>query len=201
MTVEIKVCGVTRLADIELCVELGVEAIGLNFWSGTPRKVDVAFAAQAVSKFEEVEFVGVFVDAPNEEIERVRAQTGLRWVQLHGRETPAQLTALLPHAYKACGVADLADIEASRAFGGKRVLFDGRGGSMPGGSGTSFDWDLAAGLSAERELTLAGGLHAGNVQEAIARVRPARVDVASGVESAPGQKDPDLIRAFIDATR
>lgn len=203
---EVKVCGVTRLEDAKACAKMGVDAIGLNFWPGTPRCVD---AARAVTLAEEartiapgIEVVGVFVDAEPSFILEVQAQVGLDWVQLHGAEPPSAVEALLPRAYKAVGVADLADVEAALAYPGERLLLDARvPGAMPGGTGHRFDWALAEGVATQRHLTLAGGLRPTNVTEAIERVRPARVDVASGVEVGAGIKDKPLIAAFLGAVR
>lgn len=199
---EVKVCGLTSLEDAEMCVKVGVHALGLNFWPGTPRQVDTRVASAIVAAFPNVETVGVFVDASVEEILRLRAEVGFDWVQLHGDEDPEHVAALLPHAYKAVGIAEAGDLEAVQRFGGTRILLDARvPGAMPGGTGHAFDWDLAIAVARQRELTLAGGLRPDNVADAIAKVRPHRVDVASGVESAPGVKDAELVRAFVAATQ
>ena len=200
---EIKVCGLTRMVDVEACVEAGVEALGLNFWPGTPRCVDVAFAREVVASCA-CEVVGVFVDADVDSIRRVREHTGLRWVQLHGSESPDDVAALMPHAYKAVGVpVGSSDVSAlAESFPGERLLLDARvPGAMPGGTGAQFEWRLATAVARSRVLTLAGGLDAGNVAEAIAMVGPARVDVASGVEEAPGVKSARRIREFVAAVR
>lgn len=201
---EIKVCGLTRMADVDACVRAGVDALGLNFWPGTPRRVDLAFAREVVEACS-CEVVGVFVDADIDTIRRVREHTGLRWVQLHGDETPEDVEALLPHAYKAVGVPVSGEVDVAslaERFLGERLLVDARvPGAMPGGTGARFDWRLATSLARSRVLTLAGGLDAGNVAEAIAIVRPARVDVASGVEDAPGLKSVSRIREFVAAVR
>jgi len=198
---EIKICGVKRPEDARTCAELGVEVLGLNFWPGTPRHVSVEEARAVLAEWTGTT-VAVFVDPDPDEVRRVRAETGIEWVQLHGEESPATLRSFQPHAYKAVGVAGAGDVARARAFGGEHILLDARvKGAMPGGTGHAFDWDLAVTLAAERRLTLAGGLHAGNVAEAIRRVRPHRVDTASGVESAPGVKDAAKLRAFVAAVR
>ena len=198
---EIKICGVTRPEDAAVCAALGVDVLGLNFWPGTPRCVSPAQAREVLEAFGGTA-VAVFVDPSAREVARVREATGIEWVQLHGEESPEQLEALQPHAYKAVGVADAGDVESASRFGGDHLLLDARvPGAMPGGTGRVFDWELAVALAARRRLTLAGGLHAANVAEAIARVRPFRVDTASGVESSPGIKDPGALRAFVAAVR
>ncbi len=203
MPVQVKVCGVRTFEDAAACVDLGVDALGLNFWPGTPRRIELEVARRIVAAFaDQVELVGVFVDAPLDEVRARREAIGFAWAQLHGDESPADVEALLPFAYKACGIAEAADVAAARRFPGERLLLDARvPGAMPGGTGTRFDWALAGDIARERSLTLAGGLGPDNVAEAIAAVRPARVDVASGVESRPGVKDLDLVAAFVQAAR
>lgn len=197
----VKVCGITTLEDARACVDLGVAALGLNFWPGTPRRVELEVARVVADDLRDrVELVAVFVDAERAEIDRVREITGIRAVQLHGGESPDFVAALGPDAYKAVGVVDASDVEAALAFPGEKLLLDARvPGAMPGGTGHAFEWDLAIEVARRRQLILAGGLHAGNVAEAIARVRPWRVDVASGVESAPGKKELAKVAAFVRA--
>ncbi|MEM1417917.1 MAG: phosphoribosylanthranilate isomerase, partial [Myxococcota bacterium] len=140
--------------------------------------------------------------APRERVAELRETLGLDAVQLHGDETPADVRALLPGAYKAIGVRGAEDVEGARAFPGERILLDARvPGGPPGGTGTAFEWALAERLAGERALLLAGGLRPGNVAEAVRRVRPFMVDVASGVESAPGVKDAAAMAAFVAAAR
>lgn len=201
-TTRIKICGVTSVADALACVEAGADALGLNFWPGSKRRcgLDVARAiASAVG--ERARLVGVFVDAERAEIERVREATGLRWVQLHGSEPAALVEALLPHAFKALHVCDEATLEAALGYVGEELLVDASLPGIPGGTGRRCDWRLAARLASARRVWLAGGLDPSNVAEAIAVVRPFGVDVASGVERAPGIKDHERVRAFIDAAR
>ena len=198
--VEVKVCGLTSLRDAEMCVALGVNALGLNFWPGTPRRVDTRVARAIVEAFPKVETVGVFVDASLEEVRRFQVEVGFDWIQLHGDEEPELVEELGPRAYKALGIADARDIEGVQRYGGKRILLDARvPGAMPGGTGTTFDWALAVEIARTRELTLAGGLNPDNVAAAIAAVHPHRVDVASGVESEPGIKDRARVEAFLRA--
>ena len=135
-------------------------------------------------------------------IQQVRRETGITWVQLHGEEAPEAVAALLPNAYKAIGVSDESPLEEVRRYPGEHILLDARvPGAMPGGTGVSFDWTLATSVAAERKLTLAGGLTPDNVAECVRQIRPYRVDVASGVESAPGVKDRDKVAAFVRAVR
>lgn len=201
--VQVKICGITSLEDAELCIDAGADAIGLNFWAGSPRCVDCDTARTIVQAFgSAIEVVGVFVDAPLEAIEAARSELGFSWVQLHGSEDPEVVRALLPKAYKALGVADSSAIEEARRYPGERLLLDARvPGAMPGGTGKTFDWAIAAEIAEERQLTLAGGLTPDNVVNAVRQVHPVRVDVASGVERGPGKKEPALVRAFVTAAK
>jgi phosphoribosylanthranilate isomerase len=145
--------------------------------------------------------VGVFVDFTLEQISQTLKETGIVWAQLHGEEPPELVAALLPNAYKAIGVKDGSVIELARSYPGEALLLDASVPGMQGGTGRTFDWNIAATVARERKLTLAGGLTPTNVDAAVRAVRPFRVDVASGVESAPGTKDPELVRRFIERAK
>jgi len=200
--VEVKICGLTTVDDAVRCVELGADAIGLNFWAGSPRRVDVAKAREIVEAVaDRATMVGVFVDFTLDQVRETLQETGIPWAQLHGDEPPELLAELLPHAYKAIGVRDGSAIELARSYPGEHILLDASVPGMPGGTGRTFDWDIAARVAKDRKLTLAGGLNPRNVAEAIKAVNPFRVDVASGVEIAPGQKDHAQLQAFITAAR
>ena len=200
----VKICGVTSVADALACVDLGADAIGLNFVRGSPREIDVATARAIVSALGgRALAVAVVADLSPTDATQLVAETGAGCVQLHGDEPPEVVSALLPHAYKAVRIGDAADVAALGRFPGAHVLVDAKHGRALGGTGTTFDWALVAGVSRTRKLTLAGGLHPGNVAEAIARVAPFCVDVASGVEGTLGPRRKDLARvaAFLAAVR
>jgi phosphoribosylanthranilate isomerase len=199
--VRVKICGVTSLDDARMCLDAGADALGLNFWSRSARRCDEAVARSIVAALKgQTLFVGVFVDSSADEVERIRSEVGLDCVQLHGDEPPSMLQAFLPHAYKAVRVrGDV--LAAVRAYPGEHVLLDAYVPGLPGGTGATFDWTLARAVAAERKLTLAGGLTPANVREAVQTVQPYCVDVASGVESAPGVKDEALVRAFVARAR
>jgi phosphoribosylanthranilate isomerase len=200
--VEVKICGLTTIDDAVRCIEAGAHAIGLNFWVGSPRCVDVPTARAIVEVGgDHATMVGVFVDFTLDQVREILRETGIQWAQLHGDETPDLVAQLLPHAYKAVGVKDSSAIELAGSYPGEHLLLDASVPGMPGGTGRTFDWEIAAALAEERKLTLAGGLTPDNVAEAVRVVRPFRVDVASGVESAPGRKDLNLVRRFIKAAR
>lgn len=200
--VAVKVCGITTVEDAEACLDAGVDALGVNFHVRSPRYCEPEQARRIVEAIgERALVVGVFVDAEYDAILETKRATGIGCVQLHGDEPPALVEKLLPHAYKAVRVQDAASIEAARRYPGRHILLDAYVERAHGGTGTRFDWSLAVPLARERHVTLAGGLDPDNVAEAVAEVSPYCVDVASGVESAPGRKDAGRVRAFVQAAK
>jgi phosphoribosylanthranilate isomerase len=194
----VKICGLTRVADALMCVDAGADAIGLNFWSGSVRRCEESVAREISARVGgQVLIVGVFVDATREEMARVQREVGLACLQLHGDEAPDLLAQLLPHAYKALRVRGPGIAQEAARYAGEHVLLDAYVKGVPGGTGATFDWALAAELARARKLTLAGGLVPDNVAQAVRAVRPYCVDTASGVERAPGIKDAELVRAFV----
>jgi phosphoribosylanthranilate isomerase len=210
----IKICGITRAADGFAAARAGADAIGFNFWRGTPRRIDAEAAhaiAAAMPPF--VTIVGLFVDPEPAEVRAALAAVPLDLLQFHGREAPELCRAFGRPYVKAVpvrdGVAEGDLLEyAARYSDAAALLFDAPpAGGMPGGTGRTFDWDaLPRGLA--RPIVLSGGLTADNVGEAIRRLRPWAVDVSSGVEAigsdgrpAKGIKDPERIRAFIEEVR
>lgn len=205
--VRTKICGITSVRDAELCVALGADAIGLNFVPGTRRCIDVDLARAIVEAVgEKTLVVGVVANMPHDPLAALKRDAKLACLQLHGDESPEFLAQFLPHAYKAIAVRDAADLERARTFGGNYILLDAppnRAGQV-GGTGESWGYALAAPLARERRVSLAGGLHAENVAEAIDAVRPWCVDVASGVEEAGatrGEKSEARVAAFLEAVR
>jgi phosphoribosylanthranilate isomerase len=200
--VEVKICGLTTVDDTVRCIEAGTDAIGLNFWPRSPRHVDVSTARSIVEAGgDAAQMVGVFVDFTLDQVREILREIGIKWAQLHGDEPPELVAELQPTAYKAIGARDGSVVELARTYPGDHILLDASVPGMPGGTGRTFDWAIAAEVAKERKLTLAGGLTPDNVAEAIQRVKPFRVDVASGVESAPGRKDAELVRRFIEAVK
>ncbi|HSD28606.1 MAG TPA: phosphoribosylanthranilate isomerase [Vicinamibacteria bacterium] len=204
----VKVCGITSAADAALAVDAGADAVGFVFWLMSPRKVTPERAAWIARELPEAVLrVGIFVDAPREEMARVADAVGLNLLQLHGDEPPEALAGLPRPALKAVRVGKgFAQEVALRyvAFAAGLVVDTRLAGEtqMPGGTGVPFDWSLVKGL-AERVpfLMLAGGLSPANVAEAIRTVRPHAVDVSSGVEALPGRKDPEMVKRFLEAVR
>ncbi len=191
----VKICGITSEADALLCISLGADALGFIF-APSPRQVSVQSAGDISKRLPpEILTVGVFRDeAPQRVVEMVN-QAGLGAAQLHGHESAADtqwIRARLPVVIKAFPAGDRT-IGRFGEFGADYLLVDG---NNPG-SGAVFDWRLAEGVADPTRMIVSGGLRPDNVAQAIAHLRPAGVDVDSGVESAPGRKDPLLVRDFI----
>ncbi len=198
----VKVCGVTTVAQAVACADAGVDSIGVNLVASSVRRVEVARAreiAQAVGS--RVLVVAVVADLNAAAMRALRDATGVGCLQLHGDETVDEVAALLPHAYKAVRVAAPADVDVAEAMPGEYVMVDAKVTGSLGGTGHTLDWNLVKELAKRRKLVLAGGLTPDNVAAAIATCRPWCVDVASGVESAPGVKDLAKVRAFVAAAK
>lgn len=198
-----KICGVRTPEAAAACARLGASAVGVNFVAESPRAVDLE-TARAIARAVRAEgtgalVVGVVAGATVDAMRALVRDAELDCLQLHGDEPPEALVALLPHAYKAVRVATADDVALARTYPGEHILVDAKVSGALGGTGEAFDWSLVRGLAEERKLTLAGGLRPDNVARAIEAVRPYCVDVASGVERAPGDKDLDLVRAFVRA--
>lgn len=206
VSTRIKHCGITSLDDAYCAAEAGAWALGMIFWEGSPRRCDPAEAQLiGASLRRTLELVGVFVNAPLEEIDAIAQAVGLSIVQLHGDEGPAFCTEVARRTgtkvAKAARVRSRAQLQAAAAFHTDFHLLDAYVDGVPGGTGETIDWELVRGKRLSAPIILSGGLHAGNVTAAIAATRPFAVDVASGTESAPGIKDPAKLRAFADAVR
>jgi phosphoribosylanthranilate isomerase len=191
----IKICGITSEADALLCVSLGADAVGFIF-APSSRQVTVQTAGDIAKRLPpEILTVGIFRDeAPQRVVEKVH-QAGLGAAQLHGHESAQEtqwIRARLPMVIKAFPAGDRT-ISRFEEFGADFLLVDG---DTPG-SGEVFDWRLAEGVVDPTRLIVAGGLTPDNVAQAVAHLRPAGVDVDSGVESKPGRKDPLLVREFV----
>ncbi|HET9466890.1 MAG TPA: phosphoribosylanthranilate isomerase [Vicinamibacterales bacterium] len=216
----VKICGITRAQDAELAAGLGANALGFVFWPGSPRYISPeAAAAIAANVPPNVLKVGVFVDQPAEEVARIMEEVGLDVAQLHGHESPAycreltvrlkadptegsevrvgsafRRTVIKAIAMSGNGSVNIADFDPDIV-----LLVDAHDPAKFGGTGKTVNWDAAREIAAARRTILAGGLNAANVKLAVRSVRPYGVDVSSGVESAPGVKDPNRLRAFFEA--
>lgn len=205
----IKICGLTNLPDVLAAVEAGADYLGFNFYPRSPRYVTPEACAALIDELARrdaaVTTVGIFVNEPASDVMMKLDYCGLDLAQLHGDEALDQLTLLKGRAFKALRDATAAaeNLDALAAFGPGEPAFllDAAAPGVYGGTGQVGDWPAAAALAQRYPLFLAGGLNPGNVAEAIAAVRPWGVDVASGVESAPGRKDQAKITAFVQAAR
>lgn len=204
----VKICGITTVEDGLMAAEAGADAVGFVFYPMSPRRMTAERAAVVARELPALVLrIGVFVNAPRDEMARVADAVGLDLLQLHGEEEPGVFDHLPRRALKA--------VRVGKGFTGQEALeYEGRAAGllvdtrapgetmMPGGTGQTFDWTLVDTVRAgTRFLMLAGGLGPENVAEAIRVVRPDAVDVSSGVEGLPGRKDRGLLTAFIDAVR
>ena len=202
MPVKVKICGVTRPEDARAAAAAGADYVGVNFWPGSPRVIDVARAREIAAVVGMVPLVGVFVDAPREQVERTAADVGLALLQFHGAEPPAYCLGWSRPVVKAVRVPPGASAVALAApFADvSYVLVDAYVAGRPGGTGVRLATETLTGLPTIR-LFLAGGLDDENVGEAVRAVRPFAVDVASGVEERPGVKDHEKIQRFIERAK
>jgi phosphoribosylanthranilate isomerase len=197
--VRIKICGITTVEDALLAVRLGTNALGFNFWPDSKRYVSPSTAGAIVARLPPfVTTVGVFVNQPEGEMRAIAAEAGMQVFQLHGDEPPALCSRLPLPVIKAIPVDQVKTLSRLLSYEVSAFLLDTPSRGF-GGSGVPFDWSLAEGVSEVAPVILAGGLTPENVAEAIRAVRPYAVDVASGVESAPGVKDPEKMARFIEA--
>ncbi|HEY3728420.1 MAG TPA: phosphoribosylanthranilate isomerase [Solirubrobacteraceae bacterium] len=201
---KIKFCGLTRLGDAERAVAAGAWALGTIMWPGSPRRCRVPVAAEIAAAFRRrVEIVGVFVNPTLDNVTRIAEETGITMLQLHGDEGPAFCAEAARRTgcrvIKAARIRSGADVQALGPFHTDFHLLDSYVADVPGGTGETFAWELAREHGKKVPMILSGGLTPGNVADAIAAVRPFAVDVASGVEAAPGRKDPDKLEEFAAA--
>ena len=203
MPVKVKICGITRIEDAIAAAEAGADMIGLNFWPGTPRCVSIGRACEIADAVRGgVEIVALFVDAPADEVIETAAGLGAQTVQLHGSETVAfarDLEGL--RVIKAFHIGSEDDLAQLAGFPAYACLLDARVAGMRGGTGRTIDWELARKAAAAGRVLLAGGLTPDNVAEAVRTVRPWGVDTASGVETAPGEKDAEKVRLFVERAK
>lgn len=198
----VKHCGITSVEDAELAVETNPWALGMIFWPQSPRACAPDVARAIASRLRRrVELVGVFVNSSLDEIAALAEMVPLSHVQLHGDEGPSFCTEVARRTgtkvIKAARIRNKADLQALQAFRSVDFhLVDAHVDGMRGGTGQTLDWALLDGRFSEVPLVLSGGLIHENVGEAVTRVRPLAVDVASGTEAAPGVKDPAKLIAF-----
>ena len=199
----VKICGITTRDDAEVAVEAGADALGFNFYRESPRYIRPDAAARIIAGLPPFVLpVGVFVNKSPQAIERLAREIGFRAVQLHGDESPTTIALLAPlPVIKAFQVGPDFRAARLRRFAADAFLLDGFRDERRGGTGRAFDWSVARRAGRYGPVIVAGGLTPENVERAIAEARPYAVDVASGVERAPGKKNHHAVRAFIAAVR
>jgi phosphoribosylanthranilate isomerase len=204
--VKVKVCGITNLEDALAAVEAGADALGFNFYARSPRYIAPEEARKIIAELppaNAVLSVGVFVNEDRARTVARMAASGVAAVQLHGDESPEYCAELCEHrVIKALRVGKDFAPEQAAVYRAESILLDAYSAQARGGTGETFDWELARRTRAlVAQLYLAGGLTVENVAGAIAAVEPYAVDVCSGVELAPGRKDAARVRAFVSAVR
>ena len=203
----VKICGITNLEDAQIAIDSGADAIGFNFYRGSKRFVDERDAAVIIQRIQgAITTVGVFVNHSIAEILETQSIAKFDVIQLHGDETQRFVNELRSETnskiIKAFRVSAEFDVESVDRYNVDAVLLDSFSTMEYGGTGNTLDWNIAAKAAARfSDVYLAGGLTPDNVALAIRKVKPSSVDVASGVESSPGKKDPSRVAAFIKSAK
>lgn len=211
MPLLVKICGIKTMAIMETALNAGADMVGLVFFAKSPRNISLATACTLSGRTcGRAAVVALTVDPDDDFLQLVMRDLKPDLIQLHGKETPERVADIRQRfkvrVMKAIGVSARSDLDGMPAYAAvsDMLLVDAKppkDAAHPGGNGLAFDWDLVAGLDPGRPVMLSGGLDPDNVADAIRRTRLAGVDVSSGVESAPGIKDADKIKAFIAAAR
>ena len=200
--VKVKVCGMTQLKDAAFAVQQGADAVGFIFYKNSPRSVTMNTARDIILKLPPlVDTVGVFVYESVDRINKIVKYWGVDLVQLHGEESPAFCKKIQRRVIKAFRVKDLQSVKQLEKYSVSGYLLDTFSDNVHGGTGKTFDWNLALPAKKIGPVILAGGLTARNILQAIRQARPYGVDVCSGVEKLPGIKDPEKVRAFLKNIR
>jgi phosphoribosylanthranilate isomerase len=209
MPTEIKICGLSDPEGVDAALAAGADYVGFVFFEKSPRNVELDHAAMLAARARgKAGIVALTVDADGMILQGIVDKLRPDLLQLHGSETPERVASIRERAgrpvIKVIGVAKRADLGAVKEYAADRFLLDAkpaRGATRPGGLGRTFDWSILEDFNSPVPWFLSGGLNPMNVEAAVRAVRPTGIDVSSGVESAPGQKDPALIRAFVAAVR
>lgn len=204
---KVKICGITNLADARYAAGAMADYLGFIFYDKSPRFIDPAEAGAIINWIEGPEKVGVFVNQPLDDVNRIAKESGLDLVQLHGNETLEYCQLIEKPIIKVIHITPDFDIKELKAKVllysevAEFLLFDSKIGDQWGGTGTTFDWNILKEITGEIPFFLSGGLNPENVKEAIETVQPYAVDVSSGVEEEPGIKDFEKIEALMEAIR
>jgi phosphoribosylanthranilate isomerase len=203
MPVKVKICGITNFQDGLAAAEAGADALGFVFYDRSPRYISLEAAATLIRQLPPfVMKVGVFVNAPADLVVRASRECGLNLLQFHGDEPPDYCVQFGLMSMKAFRIRDATSLQALQNYPTDAWLLDAYSPDNPGGTGETFNWDLALeARNSGRPIFLAGGLTPENVAEAVKRAQPYGVDVSTGVEAAPGRKDQSRVRAFIQAAK
>ena len=203
--VKVKICGITSYEDARAAVEAGADALGFVFYDKSPRFINPVRAAGIISKLPPfIQTVGLFVNEETEQVNWTADYCGIDVVQLHGDETPEDCLELKRRVIKAFRIQKIISIDPLEKYQDYQVsgyLLDAWSPDAYGGTGRTFNWELARAAKQYGPVILAGGLTPDNVAEAIRVVKPYGVDVSSGVEAAPGKKDAEMVREFIRAAK
>ncbi len=202
----VKICGNTNYDNARLAIDLGADYLGFIFAPSSKRLITVEKTEEILAQLTDFKnIVGVFCNQPKNEVEGIAGRLGLKFLQFHGEETALYCDSFMQKGYeviKTFHVKDSMSLKRLEEYNVSAFLFDTYSQSEKGGSGIPFDWSVIEDKPyVHDKLFLAGGLNPQNVTKAIEKVRPFAVDVASGVESSPGVKDPRLLHAFIEKTR
>jgi phosphoribosylanthranilate isomerase len=203
MPVKVKICGITSLADGRVAAEAGADALGFVFYEPSPRYISPEAAAAIIGQLPPLPIkVGVFVNAPKELVLSAMSQCRLDLLQFHGDEPPDYCLQFGLRSMKAFRIESPDCLQRLPDYPTDAWLLDACAPGKPGGTGQTFNWDLALeAMKLGHPVFLAGGLTPENVADAVRRLRPYGVDVSSGVEAAPGRKDPGKVRAFIESAK
>jgi phosphoribosylanthranilate isomerase len=204
--VKVKICGITNVEDAQAAVAAGADALGFVMYGKSPRYVKPAVASAIIAGLPPFVLpIGVFVNEDADMVRKLMDECGFALAQLHGDESALYCEHFGRPALKAIRLKDRTAFLALAEFHGRAnvrgFVIDAFGEHAYGGTGQTVDWALAAEVARAAPILLAGGLTPSNVAEAIRQVRPYGVDVSSGVEQSPGKKDPDKVKAFIQAAR
>ncbi len=207
---KVKICGLTEPDTVQAAIDSGADYLGFVFYPPSPRNIDPETAAKLIQDVpDHIKTVGLFVDPDDETLESVLNRVKINMVQLHGNETPQRVSEIKTRfsvpIIKAIRIGSQEDLATAEAYKEiiDAIMFDAKvtDSPLPGGTGQSFDWGLLKNYEPAMTWFLAGGLTSENVTRALSIINPNVVDVSSGVENAPGQKDADKIRKFIEAVQ
>ncbi len=200
--VKVKICGITNLDDALAAAEAGADALGFVFYPESPRFTEPGKARSIILKLPVfITTVGVFVDESEDLIRRILRESGVQMLQFHGSESPVLCTRFREKVIKTIRIKDEESIDSMRMYNLDTFLLDTHHDEIKGGTGRTFDWKIAEMAKEYGRVILSGGLTPFNVVEAIRVVKPYGVDISSGVEISPGEKDHGKVREFINKVR